>query len=166
MLDYIFKKEIWPVFFATCLSALIFVFWLSDGLHEGIRSTFVIFYWRSNSFYELIYGGLFLGIFICSVMCFFQKSRSVTHFFLAMQGHILEISVFFKINLGLIFLYQSGRIGYPLAGVPIIMVCIVTILLLVRYETQASWREIFKGLGANLLGSMILALIMFDNMEI
>ena len=162
----VFVRENWPALLGLLLCFVLFVYWLVDGVNPGIRSAFYIFYWRSNSHYELIYAGLLLGIFVCFLSLPFAIISCFTRILLAIQGCILEISLFCKINLILIMLYQPGKPDEYVKGIPLVTVCILIILFLIRYETQSSWKEICKGLVGNFIGSMLLTLIIFDSIKI
>ena len=161
-----FMREKRPVLLGLLLCLVLFVFWLTDGVDPGIRSAFYIFSWRSNSHYELIYGGILLGIFFCFLSLLIPINTGFMRMPLAIQGGILEISLFCKINLNLIFLYHSGKTSQYVKGIPLVIACILIILFLIRYETQSSWKEICRGIVGNFIGSLLLALIIFDSITI
>ena len=161
-----YVREKWPALAGLLLCSALFVYWLPYGVDPGILSAFYIFHWHSNSHYELIYGGILLGIFLCFLSLLLPINMGFMRMPLAIQGGILEISLFCKINLNLIFLYHSGKTTQNVKGIPLVVACILLILFLIRYETNSSWKEICQGLVGNFIGSMLLALIIFDSITI
>ena len=157
-----FMRKKWSALSGLFLSFVVFAIWLNDSLYPGILSAFYFLHWRSISHYELIYGGIMSGIFFCFLCLLLPRYTGFMRILLAIQGNILELSLFCKINLLLIQLYQFGKSSEHVQFT-LVTACIVAILFLIRYETQSSWKEICQGLVGNYIGSMLLAMIIFDN---